>query len=122
VTVPSGTAAPLSSGFRLTSLAAPLTLAPGDYSVIAYQLNGSGVSDEYGEATNNGFNGSPNVSSTGFTTFAFTSNPSPDYPTGGSTSSNLASASFAYNNVPEPASLGLLLGLGGLGLMARRRA
>jgi hypothetical protein len=89
--------------------------------VIAYQLNGSGVSDEYGEATNNGFNGSPNVSSTGFTPFSFTSNQSPSYPSDNSAASNLASASFAYNNVPEPASLGLLLGLGGLGLLVRRR-
>src|SRR5581483_5828493 len=50
VTVPSGTTAPLTNGFRMAPLAAPITLAAGNYSVIAYQMNGGGGSDGYAEA------------------------------------------------------------------------
>jgi len=77
------------------------------------------VSDEYGEATNNGFNGDANVSSTGFTVFAFFTAGTPNYPTASNTASNLASASFTYVDAPEPASLGLI-GVALVGLTARR--
>src|SRR3954452_18270503 len=42
VTVPAGTAAPLDTGFRFTSLPSPIFLAPGNYSVVVYGLNASG--------------------------------------------------------------------------------
>ena len=102
VTVPSGTTAPLKSGFRFAPLAAPVTLAAGNYSVVAYQMNGGGGSDGYAEANNTGFIGDGKVSSTGFTVFDFSSAASPTYPAASSTGGNLASASFTYLPILGP--------------------
>ena len=94
VTVPSGTTAPLTNGFRMTPLAAPVTLAAGNYSVIVYQMNGGGGSDGYAEANNTGFIGDGNVSYIAGT-FNFDSASYPTYPYENS-AGNLASCSFTY--------------------------
>src|SRR4051812_5829383 len=117
VTVPAGTAAALDSGFRVTSLASPIFLVPGNYSVVAYGLNVTG-GDPFGNG--GGFPANGNVTDIRFDPFLFTAATSPTYPTGGD-ANNHSSASFRYdlgNTTPEPGSLGLL-GLGGLGLLAR---
>jgi hypothetical protein len=109
VFVPSGTSATLVDGFRFTDLAAPLFLAPGDYSVIAYGLNSSGL-DPYGD--NGGLPVGPNVTDINFDPFEFAPDSSPAYPTGGA-AVDFSSASFLYT-VPEPSTFALL----GLGLLS----
>lgn len=119
VTVPSGTAAPLNSGFRLTPLPDPIFLAPGNYSVVVYGLNVSG-GDPFGNG--GGFPTNGNVNDIRFDPFQFTSNTSPAYPTQGD-SNNHSSASFDYdlgNTTPEPSSLALL-GCGLIAMTTRRR-
>lgn len=119
ITVPSGTAAVLNSGFRLAALPAPVFLAPGNYSVVVYGLNVSG-GDPFGNG--GGFPSNGNVTDIRFDPFQFTSNTSPTYPTQGDTN-NHSSASFDYdlgNTTPEPTSLALF-GLGLLPLLRRRR-
>lgn len=97
VTVPSGTAAPLTNGFRMAALAAPVALPAGDYSVIVYQMNGGGGSDGYAEANNTRFIGDGNVSDGG-TTFNFDTATFPTYPYQNS-AGGLASASFIYSPI-----------------------
>jgi hypothetical protein len=109
VFVPNGTTGTLVDGFRFTDLAAPLFLAPGDYSVIAYGLNSSGL-DPYGD--NGGLPVGPNVTDISFDPFEFTTDNSPAYPTGGAVA-DFSSASFLYT-VPEPSTFALL----GLGLLS----
>jgi|GEM_PF-3766628 len=120
-TVSSGTAATLDTGMRFTSLATPLFLAAGNYSVIAYGTNASG-GDPYGDG--GAFPSGANVSDIRFDPFEFTPATSPTYPNGGD-SGNHSSASFRYdigNTVPEPASIVLFgLGAGSLFLATRRR-
>ncbi|PWU10033.1 MAG: hypothetical protein C5B50_26210 [Verrucomicrobia bacterium] len=102
VTVPVGTSVSLKNGFRYVALNSPLTLPPGNYSVIAYQLNGLGAvgapqnSDPYADAGSETSSVSVNVNA--FTIYEFTTNPSPAYPTpgAGSNASDLGSASFTY--------------------------
>jgi hypothetical protein len=120
VTVPSGTAAPLDTGFRFTSLASGIFLAPGNYSVVVYGLNVTG-GDPFGNG--GGFPANGNVSDIRFDPFQFTAAASPSYPTQGDTN-NHSGASFRYelgNTVPEPAGLiGFVVAAAG-GLLARRR-
>jgi lysophospholipase L1-like esterase len=101
-TVPAGTAAPLAKGFRFAALPSALTLPAGRYAVIAYQMNGSGSSDAYGEANATSFNGDGYVTDDGFTPYQFTTDASPAYPNSGG-SANLACASFDYAPVADEA-------------------
>src|SRR5206468_972392 len=120
VTVPAGTAAPLDSGFRFTSLSSGVFLAPGNYSVVVYGLNVSG-GDPFGNG--GGFPANGNVTDIRFDPFQFTANTSPSYPTQGDTN-NHSSASFRYdlgNTLPEPGSLAGLVVAAAAGLLVRRR-
>lgn len=106
VTVPAGDAATLLNGFRFAALPSPITLPPGNYAVVAYQMNGTAnSSDGYGDQPSgghSGFNGSFAVADT-LTIFEFTSNTNAYPGTGGSSlgtaSSDLASASFTYTDM-----------------------
>ena len=104
VTVPAGTAATLLHGFRFTSLGNPVTLLPGTYSVVAYQMNGTANnSDGYGDIGNpnhNGFNGTFNLQHVQ-TIFEFSGSANAYPGTGGGglgTAANLAGASFTYRD------------------------
>jgi len=117
--VPSGTTASLNSGFRFSSLASPLFLAAGNYSVVLYGMNVSG-GDAFGNG--GGFPSGGNVTDIRYDPFQFTTNTSPAYP-GPGDANNHSSASFDYdlgNTTPEPGSLALI-GLGLLPLLTRRR-
>ena len=95
VTVPSGTAATLDTGFRFVSLPIPLYLTPGYYAVIAYGLNSSG-GDPYGD--NGGLPAAGNnITPYGFDPYQFTGNVSPVFPSGGD-ANNHSSASFHFTN------------------------
>jgi hypothetical protein len=133
ITVPSG-GSTTSTGFQFATLAAPIALLPGTYSLIAYGLDGTdGNTDPYGELNTSTLNGSANLTLTGTTFYAFTTNTSPTWPSSGSlvgfsTNAYLPSASFVYTNTvaaPEPsqeAALGIgVLGLAGLALRAWKR-
>lgn len=99
VTVPAGTDATLTSGFRFQSLDAPIYLPAGSYSVISYQMNGANAgNDPYGENNAAGFNGGGNVSP-GDGIYQFTTDGSPAYPNQRNPGYNFASASFTYTNV-----------------------
>jgi lysophospholipase L1-like esterase len=96
VTVPAGQAAALSGAFRYAALPAPVSLEPGTYAVIAYQMNGyTNGSDPYGEYSATGFNACADLADANFSAYQFTTASSPAYPTDGS-ARNLASASFEY--------------------------
>jgi hypothetical protein len=118
-TVPASTAAPLDTGIRFTSLTAPIFLAPGNYSVVAYGLNVTG-GDPYADGGTFPANG--NITDIRFDPFQFTAAASPTYPTQGD-GGNHSSASFRYdlgNTTPEPGSVAPLA-VGALGLTRRRR-
>ena len=98
VTVPAGTSATLLNAFRFEPLATPLYLPAGNYSIVAYQMNGTvdQNSDPYGNGNAAGFNGGGNVSP-GAGIYDFVTSPSPAYPTQGS-SEDFAAVSFTYTN------------------------
>jgi len=99
VTVPAGTAAPLINAFRFAPLGAPLYLPAGNYSIVAYQMNGTTTqsSDPYGNGNAPGFNGSGNVIP-GAGIYAFVTSPSPAYPNSGS-GEQFAAVSFTFTNI-----------------------
>jgi len=105
VTVPAGTNTTLTKGFRFVPLTNPVTLSPGTYSVVAYQMNGTANnSDGYGDtatATHNGFEGTFNLQHVQ-TIFEFTTSTSAYPGTGGgglgTSAANLAGASFTYSD------------------------
>ena len=101
VTVPSGTAAPLGAGFRFAPLATPLKLLPGDYSVIAYQMNGNSGSDPYAENNFSSFTTGNNVVDAGFSPYEFTSSGSPAYPSSGA-NTLFGASSFTYTENHPP--------------------
>ena len=93
------------NGFRFARLPTPLTLPPGNYSVIAYQMNGNGAvgspqfSDPYADAGSE--TSSPSLAANAFTIYQFTTNASPAYPDSngsgyGTSAGDLGSASFTY--------------------------
>ena len=63
VVVPAGTNTVLSNAYRYQPLPAPLTLGPGNYGVVAFNMTGWPGSDAYsdGYETNNGFIGTPGL-------------------------------------------------------------
>ncbi len=105
VTVPAGTTASLKNGFRYMTLASPLILSAGTYSVVAYQMNGTANnSDGYGDTGSpacNGFNGTFNLQHIQ-TVFEFSTSANAYPGTGGGSlgtaSANLAGASFLYTD------------------------
>lgn len=105
VTVPAGTSANLTNGFRYMALPSPIILSAGTYAVVAYQMNGTANnSDGYGDTGSpavNGFNGTFNLLHTQ-TIFEFSSSANAYPGTGGGSlgtaSANLASASFLYTD------------------------
>jgi autotransporter-associated beta strand protein len=110
VTVPAGTSAPLINAFRFEPLITPVFLPAGNYSIVAYQMNGTTTqsSDPYGNGNAPGFNGGGNVSP-GAGIYDFVTSASPTYPTQTS-GEQFAAVSFTYTNVP-PAT-GIWTGLG----------
>ena len=101
ITVPAGTNAPLISGYRYQELTNPIILTPGDYTVVAYQMNGNNNgSDGYSETYGNTFYGGLNVTK-GSGTYSFTSFGSPDYPNT-VVPDNFGSASFLFTPYTRP--------------------
>jgi hypothetical protein len=101
ITVPAGTNVPLMSGYRYQALTNPIILTPGNYTVVAYQMNGNNNgSDGYGENYGSGFYGGLNVTK-GSGTYSFTSNGSPDYPNT-VVSDNFGSASILFAPYTQP--------------------
>jgi hypothetical protein len=106
VTVPSGTAAPLVNGYRYASLPSPVILGPGNYYVVAFQMNGYlNKSDPYSDNnspanSNNGFNAIAGVTDNG-SVLEFNPNQGPGFPAGGSiplfSTNDFGSASFLYD-------------------------
>lgn len=95
VTVPAGTVAPLGSGFRFEALDAPITLPAGDYSIIAYGMNGGSSSDGYAEENASGFNSNDSLIDNGYSPYEFVTTGSPAFPSGGA-NVNFGCASFDY--------------------------
>jgi hypothetical protein len=94
VTIPAGTSAPLINAFRFEPLGTPLMLQAGNYSIVAYQMNGTVYqsSDPYGNGNAPGFNGGGNVSP-GAGIYDFVTSPSPAYP-GATSGEDFAAVSF----------------------------
>ena len=102
VVVPAGTIAPFEEGFRFAALSKPLTLAQGDYAVIAYSFTRN---DPYGDG------GAIPLASRGvgdatFDPYELTAAASPAFPKGGD-GTNHTSASFRYET-PAPAYLKIM--------------
>lgn len=97
VTVPAGTAGALEAGFRFAPLSAPLTLAAGNYAVVAYGLNAADLPGDGG--------GLPlpatGVGDANFDVYEFVSAASPAFPSGGDANSH-ANASFRYESKLKP--------------------
>ena len=105
VVVPAGTNTVLLDAYRFAPLAAPIALPPGNYAVIAYQMNGGTSSDAYGDITGNntGFNGGTQLFNGG-SIYEFTTAGSPAFPgtgggTSGTTTVNFGCASLLYSLV-----------------------
>jgi len=98
VTVPAGTVAPLGNGFRFAALDEPITLPAGDYSIIAYGMNGGTSSDGYAEQNASGFNGNDSLADSGYSPYEFVTTGSPAFPSGGA-SVNFGCATFDYVSV-----------------------
>jgi lysophospholipase L1-like esterase len=119
VTVPAGTAATLESGYRFAALAAPVTLAPGNYAVVAYGLNEGDLPGDGG--------GLPlpatGISDANFDPYEFVSAASPAFPSGGDQNSH-ANASLRFESKIKPLRimpLGASITDGYLGTMAGYR-
>lgn len=95
ITVPAGTEAPLGNGFRFATLPEPVTLPAGDYSIIAYGMNGGSSSDGYAEQNASGFNSDDSLADSGYSPYEFVTSGSPAFPSGGA-SVNFACATFTY--------------------------
>ena len=110
VTIPAGTSAPLINAFRFEPLGTPLMLPAGNYSIVAYQMDGTVYqsSDPYGNGNAPGFNGGGNVSP-GAGIYDFVTSPSPAYP-GATSGEDFAAVSFTYTDIP--ATSGVWTGLG----------
>ena len=98
VAIPAGVSAPLANGFRFMPLATPITLPAGNYSIVAYQMNGAPLSDSYAEANASGVNATLNFNDDGVSPYDFVSAGSPAYPNTGA-NANLASVSFTYTPI-----------------------
>jgi autotransporter-associated beta strand protein len=111
VTIQSGSATNLISGYAFASLSAPIYLPAGTYTVLAYGMNNADPSGESGGA--NVFHGSANLAEGG-ACYDWTDLGSPDYPGGPGDSTysggnnqnvslnwdeNTATASFIYTDV-----------------------
>jgi lysophospholipase L1-like esterase len=119
VTVPAGTAATLESGYRYAALAAPVTLAAGNYAVVAYGLSADDLPGDGG--------GLPlpatGITDANFDPYEFVSAASPAFPTGGDQSSH-ANASLRFESKLRPLRimpLGASITDGYLGTMAGYR-
>jgi autotransporter-associated beta strand protein len=108
VTIPAGPATNLLDSYAFEPLSAPIYLTAGTYTVLSYGVD---AGDPYGEGSdgNVGFNGSANLATVN-TCFDFTTQGSPDYPTGPGDApygaatltwgDPSADASFTYATVP----------------------
>lgn len=83
VTIPAGTVAPFTNGYRFQPLPAPITLPPGNYAVIAYGVLNDGFNNDFGDNGFNGFygnvNGTAAVSSAG-SVYDNSLDPGPNFP------------------------------------------
>jgi lysophospholipase L1-like esterase len=110
VTVPAGTNAMYTNGYRYVSLPVPVTLTPGEYAVVSYQMDSGANSDNFNnDLGDNGFigysgsaNGGAAVTFDG-SVYDNTTDPGPTFPspagTGGLTEAagvNWGCASFTY--------------------------
>lgn len=97
VMVPAGTAGMLEGGFRYAALPAPVTLAPGNYAVIAYGLNADDLPADGG--------GLPlpatGVEDAQFDAYEFVSAASPAYPSGGDANTH-SNASLRFESKLKP--------------------
>lgn len=131
----SGLMGTLIGGSRFQSLLVPLTLGPGQYSVVAWGYGPNELNGNAGCVSNNGgtcvganpFIGSTTDTGAGLVSFVGSARYSPltgSYPTiidAGPANRYLA-GTFAYQAVPEPATMGLMgVSFAVLGLIARRR-
>jgi lysophospholipase L1-like esterase len=119
VSVPAGTAAMLEAGHRFAPLPAPVTLAPGNYAVIAYGLNADDLPGDGG--------GLPlpatGVGDAQFDAYEFVSAASPAFPSGGDQNTH-ANASLRFESKLKPLRvmpLGASITDGYLGTMAGYR-
>ncbi len=102
LTVPAGASAPLIGSFRYEYLPNPVTLTPGNYGIVVFQMDGFNNSSDpysYDDGTNNLFVGFPGFTNED-TIYEFNYNPTTNFPSpGGSVGyydGNWASASFLY--------------------------
>ncbi len=99
ITVPAGASTLLTNGYRYQPLAQPIVLGPGNYAVVAFQMNGGPSNDAYCEYLNTGFQGITGLNNTG-STYQFTTDPGPSFPTSGGSATSAGvtygCASFLY--------------------------
>ncbi len=94
VTVPAGTVAPLSGGFRFAPLSTPVFLTAGQYAVVSYQMNANDPYGDYNNGIPSDFNTGASVTRGGGIFDFVTSTTA--YPTQNGGSYNFISASFTY--------------------------
>jgi uncharacterized repeat protein (TIGR03803 family) len=106
LTVPAGPNTLLTNGYRFAFLPAPITLTPGNYGIVAFNMNGfANGSDPYSDSdgSNNFFVGFPGFADAGGIA-DFNYNPTTGFPSPGApvnfSSENTGSASFLYNAGP----------------------